>query len=133
MRILRNQRGETIVEVLIAIAVIASILGTSYAIVNRNSSSYQQANERTQAVKLAEQQLELVRNLTSTERKAVKVSDTFCIKVTTIEYDESNCMYESNRYKVVATRTLDTFSVTTSWDGIRGNSENVSIGYRIPE
>lgn len=133
MKITIGQRGETIVEVLIAIAVIGSVLGTSYAIVSRNNSSYQQVSERTQALKFAEQQLEFIRGLAPASRTAIPSSDTFCITGTTIEYDENNCKYDNDRYLVTSTKSgTSNFAVKVAWDGINGDAEEVELGYRIP-
>lgn len=60
-RLGRRQAGDTIVEVLIAIAVISLVLVGAYVTTTKNMSSTQDAQERTQAVKLAETQIEYFR------------------------------------------------------------------------
>jgi type II secretory pathway pseudopilin PulG len=54
----KQERGDTIVEVLLAMAVLGMVLGTSFAIVNRSLATGRAAQERTEAQKLAEAQLE---------------------------------------------------------------------------
>jgi len=53
--------GDTIVEVLIALAVISLILAISYATSIRNVRSLQDAQERAQALQLAQGQIEYIR------------------------------------------------------------------------
>lgn len=56
-----NQAGDTIVEVLIAMAVVSLVLGGAYATANRSFLSIKLAQERSEALKLAEDQLEQLR------------------------------------------------------------------------
>ena len=58
---LMKQRGDTLVEVLLAMSVIGLILGSSYAIANRSLATGRNAQEQTEAVKLAESQLEFLK------------------------------------------------------------------------
>lgn len=56
-----NQRGDTIVEVLIAMAIISLVLTGAYAITNRDLRVTQANNERSQAQQLVQKQVELLR------------------------------------------------------------------------
>jgi prepilin-type N-terminal cleavage/methylation domain-containing protein len=56
-----HQRGDTIVEVLIAIAIASLMLAGGYSITTQNLRSLQDANERSQALQLAQKQVELLR------------------------------------------------------------------------
>lgn len=106
-----GQRGDTIVEVLIAIAVISGVLATSYAIVNRNTISYQQASERVDALKLAEEQIELLRAGT--------------------EPSNQNNVGPNNRYDITVTNPGSVHTIRVEWEGITGSTENVSLRYKI--
>lgn len=53
-----NTRGDTIVEVLISIAVVSFVLGAAYVSANRSLQGSRQAQERAEATKLSEAQLE---------------------------------------------------------------------------
>jgi len=55
------QRGDTIVEVLIAMAVLGLVLASSFAIANRSYATGLNAQERNEALKIAESQVELLR------------------------------------------------------------------------
>ena len=57
--ILRSDRGDTIVEVLLALVVMGVVLAGSYNLANRSLIVNQNAAERTEAVNLLREQLEL--------------------------------------------------------------------------
>lgn len=59
-----SQRGDTIVEVLIAIAIVSLVLTTAYVITNKNTRAIQANQERVQAQHLVESQIELLRTKT---------------------------------------------------------------------
>lgn len=61
-----NQAGDTIVEVLIALAVLGAIIGGGYAVATRSLNGVQVAQERTEATKVAEGQLEAIRSTVAT-------------------------------------------------------------------
>jgi prepilin-type N-terminal cleavage/methylation domain-containing protein len=54
----RSQAGDTLVEVMIALAIIGAVLGAAYATATRSLRVGRQAQERTEALKLVEGQLE---------------------------------------------------------------------------
>ncbi len=58
MKITNDNRGETIIEVLIAIAVIALTLGTSFALANRSLRLGIESRERGEALQIIESQIE---------------------------------------------------------------------------
>jgi prepilin-type N-terminal cleavage/methylation domain-containing protein len=57
-----NDRGDTIIEVLIAIAVVSLVLVTAYATSTRNVSVMQDTQEHSEALQLAQTQLEFLHN-----------------------------------------------------------------------
>lgn len=57
----RLQSGDTIVEVTIALTVLALVLGTSSLLANRNAKTLQNAQEKNIAVRYAQQQLEFLK------------------------------------------------------------------------
>ncbi len=68
----RKQAGDTIVEVLFAVAVVGLAIAISYGIASRSLRSAQQAQERGQALKLAESQLESMKAIASGEDDSAK-------------------------------------------------------------
>lgn len=60
---LRNrQRGDTILEVMICVAVVGLLLSAAFALSNRNTTAEMMAQERSVGVKIAESQLELLKS-----------------------------------------------------------------------
>jgi Tfp pilus assembly protein FimT len=75
-----GERGDTIVEVLIAMAVAASVLGISYGAMNRNMLIIRDNQERTEASKILQGQIELLRSLALTTPLSVPAPNTsFCM------------------------------------------------------
>lgn len=62
MLTLHNKRGDTIVEVLIALAVLGSVLVGGYSIATRSINSVRASQERGEALKVAEGQIEQLRS-----------------------------------------------------------------------
>lgn len=148
-----NQRGDTIVEVLISIAVITSVLGGTFAIANRSQKTVQANHERDQAMLYANQQAEYIRKASSDERgdfiTNVGSSSPFCmngvlvssiVKSTNPSY-LAKCKYE-NLYMVsiVASQSTttfppsgyDTYTITVSWDSLVSNAQDkVTLTYGI--
>jgi hypothetical protein len=66
MKLFKNNHGDTIIEVLVSIAALSLILSVSYALTNRNTQTFRQAQERGEALKATESQIELLRHYLST-------------------------------------------------------------------
>ncbi len=76
-----NQAGDTILEVLIAMAVVSLTLSTSFASANRSLSNSRQSQERVIALKLAETQIEMVKNLVITDPAQVFDATPYCFEL----------------------------------------------------
>ncbi len=134
-----GQRGDTIVEVLIAIAVAGSILGTSYAIIGRNAKSYQQVSEHTEALKLAEGQLENIRKAAAGTDDSLKDAiflpasgSTFCTEVILDQVTVKSTPCSTGRYTITVNRSgSNTFETVVVWDGINGGDDKVSLNYKV--
>jgi type II secretory pathway pseudopilin PulG len=80
-----KERGDTIVEVLIAMTVASSVLGVTYATMNRNIITARANQERTEADKLIQGQLESLKNLSLPATVDTIVdADHFCINGSSI-------------------------------------------------
>jgi len=55
---MRKQNGDTLIEVMIALAIIGSVIAISYATASRALRTGRAAQERTEAVKFVESQVE---------------------------------------------------------------------------
>lgn len=140
------QRGDTIVEVLISIAVIAAVLGGAYVVVNNSTKNSQSAQERTVAVKVAESQLELLRGYVSAGNPLPTGS--FCLDTSGIHTISSalpaptNTGYPSqciidegsavDKYVAgIQASGGNKFTVYVTWDGLSGSRSQVSIAYKV--
>lgn len=74
---LNHQRGDTIIEVLISITVVSSVLGITFATMNRNLQITRALQERTEASKYAESQLEALK--VYTDSNTVTPGGSFCL------------------------------------------------------
>jgi type II secretory pathway pseudopilin PulG len=151
-----SQQGDTIVEVLIAIAVVSAVLGSAYGIVNRTVNNSQQAKEHSQALKVAEAQLERLRSapnragafnpslvsafclpddLTKTPQNNPGISLSATSVSTTPSDYNALCRFSdgtaTERYLVAITRSSDIFKVYVSWEGATGGKDLVNLAYRI--
>lgn len=76
-----KERGDTIIEVLIAIAVASSVLAITYATMNRNLLIIRDSQERTEAAKIAQGQIEALRGMTLDNPALLIAADSnFCMK-----------------------------------------------------
>ena len=78
----RQTRGDTLVEVLIAIAVVSSVLGIAYSIMNRNIITMRDNQERSEATRQAQTQVESLKAFwdVPTDRQAIEgVIGSFCV------------------------------------------------------
>ena len=130
--VLRNGRGDTIVEVLIAIAIVSLVLTSAYALTNKNVSSIQQVQEQGYAQKLAEQQVELLR------AAATKPTATGCFDPATGAFvspvSNATCHPVSGGATYGITITLlgsHRYSVVTEWDALGGGRPKVTIYYKV--
>lgn len=134
----RNQRGDTIVEVLFALAVLGAVLGSSYVVVNRNVKTNQSSQERLAAVKIAESQLERLK-VASVTNPAILASNDICLTETNqVEPSSSNrCRVDAAgsptsdvlAYRIAITKVTDTatvikYKISVKWLNIRGAGDD---------
>lgn len=143
-----TERGDTIVEVLISIAVVSLILGGAYVTTNRSLQASRAAQERTNASKIAEGQIEAIKDLSNSNPGQIYGSSTqFCVNLansTTVATSNVACKVDSNAnptttqpvYNITVNRQgTDTFTVEVKWDSIvnKNQQDNVTMTYRIPQ
>ncbi len=132
MLIRRAQSGDTIVEVLIATAVVGILLTGSFAVANRSSQVIRSAQERTEAQKITTRMLERLKSYAVVVSAPLPTTGAFCINDTNaiisapcadgrystkVEYDSGNTVY----------------IITTQWDSIVSGApqEQLIIRYRV--
>lgn len=143
------ERGDTLVEVLIAIAVISLILGGAFVTTNRNLQATREAQERGNAQKLVESQIEQVKNVVIRDPDSIfgaGAPSIFCINSTSTVVASTNaaCAVDSSGnatsaepiYHLTVTRSTNTFTVTNTWSKITsggGTTNTVQMKYRTYE
>jgi len=147
MRIVKrlSERGDTLVEVLIAIAVISLILGGAFVMTNRSLQGTRDAQERVNATKLVEGQIEQIKNLAAIDSEDLfAATGSFCIDSTgtVVAASTAGCRVDSSGgtpteepiYSLAITRSGNTFTVRNTWADIRGSGQNnVEMKYRAYE
>lgn len=140
-----NQIGDTIVEVLLSLTVLAMVIGIAYGIANRSVKRAQQAQERTQATKLVEGQLDRLKYLSESQsandviqfQAATSSSSPRCLvyrnsKIQAVNATDSGCTIDS-LFKLSFTyeQADRKFTVSSTWDSlVAGQTENVTMEYR---
>lgn len=153
--------GDTIVEVLIAIAVISVVLVGAYATTNHSLRSTEDAQERSNATSLVESQLELLKTASSTDPYAIwnrgAALKTFCLTepdshgsfgASIYPSSNSNCNVNTTgtpttvqpdfnlsiTNPITGSNPQDTFIVEAQWPSVEDNvTDNVQIVYRVYE
>ncbi len=129
-------RGDTIVEVLIAIVVVSTILTGAYVLSNKSIKGTRSAKEHTVALKYAENQIERLRGAFNTTPPTTIPTAGFCMDETTNNPVLGSCVINNGiDYTVIdscpaANPRLCTITVT--WVSNRGiGNDQVSLAYRL--
>ena len=142
---LKQQKGDTIVEVLLAMSVVGLVLGSSFGIANRSINLGRSAQERTVALKIAESQLEQLKALYR-NGSTIPADNDFCILSESFELIDSTTNPCTNKnssggdglYTMVISSPPSTggsYKIYVTWDDISGRSSNeknkVALYYRL--
>lgn len=125
----RQQKGDTIVEVLIAMAVASSVLATSFITMNRNLLIARTSQERSEAAKYAQGQLEALK--ATTDAKLPIPAGSFCFNLLTGAISGAPCV--SSYYNASIVRDLSAprqYRITVTWDKLGGGTETTIMAYR---
>jgi type II secretory pathway pseudopilin PulG len=140
-----SQRGDTIVEVLISIGVISLILGGAFVVTNRSLQGTREAQERQNALKLVQAQLEQIKELAADSPDTLfgtGVPTSYCITPsnTVVASGNSACAVGADGtpssaepvFHLSVSRDTNTFTVTNTWQNISGDGQdNVEMKYRV--
>lgn len=131
-----TNKGETIVEVLISIVVIAATLSSAYYVVNNSYRQNQASLERVEGIKAAESKLELLRTLHRSviESEANRIGGPFCINGSNfVAYNaatpDASCKI-GNRYTVFITKTAQSYTIKAEWVGLATDKESAIIYFK---
>lgn len=104
VKIFKNQRGDTIMEVLIAVAVLSLVLSAAFALANQSSQANTQAGERSESAKITESQIEQLKSFIGESAAPVIPADGYF------------CMYQetvgAGPQKVLKTKAVSSSAIT---------------------
>lgn len=147
-----TQAGDTIVEVIIAVAVISSLLVGAYTVTERSARAVRDSEEHTQALQLLQGQVELLRSAASTGalRSLPNLTTPFCFRsdgtaaqpVTPTTYCSGTSASDPVHYTLQiscpsggvcpkAVPDTTSFQLTTTWPAIDGNTASVGLFYKV--
>jgi prepilin-type N-terminal cleavage/methylation domain-containing protein len=142
---MRKQAGDTIVEVIVVLAVLGLAISISYATANRSLLATRQAEEASQATTLLQSQLEAMRSLAavpSGQPNNIYGAGSFCVSyVPTLQVvaSSNSACHQRNLYNVAvsyaatdASGQIDTFTAVATWPDAQGEgSDTTTLVYRI--
>jgi prepilin-type N-terminal cleavage/methylation domain-containing protein len=145
-----NQRGDTIVEVLIALAVISSVLAGAFFVTNHSAQNVRDTEEHTQALQLLQGQIEQVRADISAGAQNADFPSYFCyddaseLQAASSINDFSKCPNDlggtsgatyafmiEKRDASGASPNTKLFAASTQWEGVRGQLNTEQLLYKI--
>lgn len=134
-------RGDTIVEVLLAIAIVTTVLGGAFLSVNRSFTAGRQSQERGEAIKYAQEQLEKLKQAVKDPSKNIFGTGPtpYCLNdaLNRVATTDPACnLGPDGRYKISMTRdtSTNTFTSVVEWDRLGGGTparDRVIVSYRV--
>ncbi len=142
-----GQTGDTIVEVMVVLAILGLAISVSYATANRSLLNTRQAQENSQATELIQSQIEALRTLAvAGDMPNIFQAGPYCLvpivpQPATGPYytlQAGGCSYPPIPYKVAIAYVNnppsqpDTFTVTATWPDVLGEgNDTVTTIYRL--
>ncbi|HPW48316.1 hypothetical protein KBB76_01255 [Candidatus Saccharibacteria bacterium] len=126
-----NIKGETIVEVLLALTVLAVVLGGVFAISTRSKRTIQDNQERYQAQLIANSQADGLKIYVA-EHGAPSTTSDFCMDGANLISETDSCKRGDGLYSVKITKAPgadDIFIIKVSWEGLNSINNEVNLVY----
>ena len=124
-----RERGDTIIEVLIAIGIVSLVLTSAYALTNRNIQISQEVQEQAYAQKLVERQVELLR------AAPIKPTMDGCFNTSGLPVSGPACQVTnggaSYTLLVHPLASASQYSVQAIWQTLDGKTANVTVYYQV--
>ena len=153
-----NQSGDTIVEVVIAIAIIATVLVGAFAVSNRSQTATRDSEEHSEALQFLQGQIKLLRAASQAgffSGNNLTAASVFCLSTnssgvvynkTTLANPSSSCQQnvpneQSGLFDLAivcqpaspcpASGGTTTFDSTATWAALRGGTNQVQLAYKV--
>ncbi len=131
LRDIGNSSGDTIVEVLVAMAVVSLVLAGAYVSANRSTKATRTAQERGEALKLAEAQVEQIKIAVD---KGTALPASFCFEGG-LQTPSSNPLCTTTNgipyTRSITSNGAGNYVVKVTWDALAGGINNVELDYRV--
>ena len=143
-KIVKNQRGDTIVEVMVSLIILSLVITSVYAIVSRSLDSGSLASQRTEALSLAQSQVDLLANARTNDPTFAtdyQSNTPFCIntdgsKNTTAPNNSDKLCdsFSGTQYNVGVSYANNIFTITAQWPSATatGGQDNLNLYYKLP-
>lgn len=140
----KSSRGDTLVEVILATALISATIGIAVSMSNRNLQTGVSAAQRSQALAIAQDQVERIKNAYLTSSPVLdsyKINKPFCILANSSEEDveasDSKCAnFNGGQYSISITYGSSSLVFTTSvtWlsNSNTSGTDQLSLYYKLP-
>ncbi len=142
---LSNKRGDSILEVALAIAILATVLAGSYSIARRSLRIGQESQDRIQAAKYLEGQSERFRNLRDVDPaafSALAAGNRYCftsgVAPIVATGDLAACSFgpvgDTSRYRVYFEKDAgvsQAYTFSATWQTASGQDSRIEYRYRI--
>lgn len=143
MSIKFSERGDTIVEVLLCMVIVASVLGGAYLSAGRSTAVNRQSQERGEALKMLEQQVERL-NILVKMPTLPAAGTSFCINSAMVvrATSHADCKirpqgtveYTLSILRGSGAGNTDNYSFQAAWEGFgEGSADNqrINMDYRV--
>ncbi len=125
-----GERGDTIIEVLIAIGIVSLVLTSAYALTNRNVLANQETQEQAYAQKLVEQQVEILRAADA------KPTTPGCFSAPNSYVATTNAACHITNggaiYAIVISGSVSTdYKIKASWPTVGGSNADITVYYKV--
>ncbi len=140
----RSSAGDTLVEVILATALISATIGIAVSMSNRNLQTGTSAGQRSQALAIAQDQIERIKNAYLTNSPTLdsyKIDKPFCILGDGAEEDVSKsgskcANFGSSPYSITVNynKTTLVFTTDVSWSSNSNNTgqDQLTLYYKLP-
>jgi len=131
---LRSQAGDTIVEVLISVAILAVVMAATYISSSQSLRNGTDSSNRQQALALANQQVELLKANPVCSKPTPPPAPGYCNSTFSINGAgiAGSGTYRPNNtvFTIADTYSSPTYTITATWPGPSSQNSQLQIYYR---
>jgi len=122
------ERGDTIVEVLIAVAIVSLVLASAYTISNQSTRRIQDTQEHSRALQLVQQQIEFLRSNDGID------SGSDCFDSAGVATTGAACTIGTTpayALNIQQSATDGTYQIQAKWESILNSNAQITMYYRL--